>query len=294
MRVQSTLDLNENHDVKTDTTFLQHVWTNRYSEDGNFNLETTKLPADTDEVTERWRYQNSNHPFLATEHTDPQGNITGYGYDVKGNLETVTNARGRTARTFYNGNGTVKGALDFKGIVNPDCPPTPAVTVCYGYDPQGNLTSVNNPAPLGDWSYSYDALSRVDTVTDGKGQVTNYDYDALDRIDLITYQGGATIDYVYDANGNVLTMTDNTGSTSYEYDKLNQLKKETLPGPKVNEYGYDLGGNLTSFTDAGGAVAYVYNGVNNVTQIIEPGASPIVLDYHDDHLRKRISYPNGV
>jgi RHS repeat-associated protein len=62
----------------------------------------------------------------------------------------------------------------------------------------------------------------------------------------------------------------------------------------VNEYTYDAGGNLTSFTDAGGTVAYVYNGVNNVTQIIEPGASPIVLDYHDDHLRKRISYPNGV
>jgi YD repeat-containing protein len=55
-----------------------------------------------------------------------------------------------------------------------------------------------------------------------------------------------------------------------------------LPGPKTNEYTYDLGGNLTSFTDAGGTVAYVYNGVNNVTQIIEPGAQPIVLDYHDD------------
>jgi RHS repeat-associated protein len=63
----------------------------------------------------------------------------------------------------------------------------------------------------------------------------------------------------------------------------------------VNEYTYDLGGNLTSFTDAGGTVGYVYNGVNKVTQITEPGgASPIVLAYHDDHLRKRITYPNGL
>jgi RHS repeat-associated protein len=300
MRVQSTLDLNENHDVKTDTTFLQHVWTNRYGEDGNFNLETTKLPADTDEVTERWRYQNSNHPFLATEHTDPQGNITGYGYDSKGNLETVTNALQRTARTHYNANGTVDGALDFKGVVNHACDahvPGP-VTVCYFYDAKGNLTRVDNSEPLGDWSYDYDDLSRVETVTDGKGQVTTFAYDALDRITSITYPGPLTIAYTYDANGNVLTMTDNTGTTVYEYDKLNRLKKETLPGPKVNEYGYDLGGNLTAFTDAGGTVTYVYNGVNNVTDIIEPGTPPgtlpIKIAYHDDHLRKRITYPNGI
>jgi RHS repeat-associated protein len=295
MRIQSTVQLNDNHDPDWRKGFhgdSQQTSFN-YSNEGRFNLTSTKIPTD-ESLTEEWRYGEA-HPYLPNGHTDPQGKITSFGYDARGNLETVTNALQRTARTYHNeNNGTVKGVLDFKGIVNGDCPPTPAVSVCYGYDPQGNLTSVNNPAPLGDLTYTYDALSRVDTVRDGRGQVTNYDYDPLDRVDLITYHDGSTIDYVYDANGNLKTLIDNTGTTNFDYDKLNRLTQETLPGGRTNVYTYDPGGNLTSFTDAGGTVGYVYDGANNVTQITEPNAPPIVLAYHDDHLRKRITYPNGI
>jgi RHS repeat-associated protein len=291
--VQSA-QLNPNHDPDSFTTATNNTTYLTYFPDGTNNLKDTKIPTD-DDLTEQWLYEDTtNNPFLPTRYTDPQGKITNYTYDASGNLETVTNALGRTARTYYNANGTVKGVLDFKGIVNGDCPPTPAVTVCYGYDGQGNLTSVNNPSPLGDVTLTYDALSRVRTVTDGRNQVTTYDYDALDRVDLITYQGGSTIDYAYDANGNLKTLIDNTGTTTYDYDKLNRLTKETLPGPKVNDYTYDAGSNTTSFTDQGGTVTYVYNAVNDVAQVIEPNASPIVLDYHDDNLRKRITYPNGI
>ena len=46
------------------------------------------------------------------------------------------------------------------------------VVTSYSYDTAGNLTGVDNPAPLGDESLSVDSLSRVVTETDGKGQVT--------------------------------------------------------------------------------------------------------------------------
>lgn len=44
----------------------------------------------------------------------------------------------------------------------------------YGYNTLGELSSINRPAPLGDETISYDALSRVNVMTDGRGAtVTN-------------------------------------------------------------------------------------------------------------------------
>jgi RHS repeat-associated protein len=158
----------------------------------------------------------------------------------------------------------------------------------------GNLTSVDNPALLGDTSYSYDSLSRVLTETDGKGQVTRCEYDKLDRTTKITYHDNSTITYTYDANDNVLSMADNTGATSYEYDALNRLTKETLPGPKVNSYFYDNASNLSAFEDAGGRVNYAYNAVNLLVNLTEPSGRQITFAYDVDHVRTETRYPNGV
>jgi RHS repeat-associated protein len=239
------------------------------------------------------------HKFYPRTATDPQGKTTTFTYDANGNVTEVLNAAGHTAKYAYNlpGKGTLKNETDFKGTQNPDCPePAPKPTVCYGYDAQGNLTSVNYPAPLGDVTITPDALSRVGTVTDGKGQTTTYTYDPLDRVTNIAYQDGSSIGYVYDGNGNVTSMTDSTGTTTYGYDKLNRLEQEVEPGPKTISYGYDAASNLTALTDPGGSVSYVYNGVDRLTSLSAPlsGTTSFIYDTSKDHLRTEIRYPNGV
>ncbi|HEU6446659.1 MAG TPA: DNRLRE domain-containing protein [Gaiellaceae bacterium] len=250
--------------------------------DANNNLTSSKTPTGAES---KWEYNDPTHTFYASKAIDPRGNATSLAYDPNGNVREITNAASsqNKASYTYNANGTVATATDFKGN-----------TTSYGYDGSGNLTSVDNPAPLGDTSYTYDALSRVATETDGKGQVTRYEYDKLDRTTKITYHDNSTITNTYDANGNVLSMVDNTGTTSYEYDALNRLTKETLPGPKVNSYFYDNASNLSAFEDAGGRVNYAYDARNLLVTLTEPSGRQITFVYDVDHMRTETRYPNGI
>src|SRR3954452_11978443 len=76
-------------------------------------------------------------------------------------------------------------------------------TTSYGYDTHGNLTTITPPVPLGQTTLTYDAVSRIATVTDGKNQRTTYTYDGDDRVTKITYNDGSSVTYTYDANGNL-------------------------------------------------------------------------------------------
>jgi RHS repeat-associated protein len=279
--------------VQTYTAASGGVGTNGYDTNNNLTSSRSATGAES-----RWEYNDATHRYYASRTIDPRGKPTSFAYDPNGNVNEITNAALSTAWTTYNANGTVASTSDFKGTENTNCPFNAGrnkyPTVCYGYDAQGNLTSVNNPAPLGDSSYTYDSLSRVRTETDGKGQTTTYAYDALDRITSITYHDSSAITYTYDANGNVLTMADNTGTTSYEYDALNRLTKETLPGPKVNSYFYDNASNLSAFEDSGGRVNYAYDARNLLVTLTEPSTRQIDFAYDADHMRTETRYPNGV
>ena len=274
------------YNVRTSTSASGGTATNVWNETNN-TLQSSALPTG---ATTRWGYPNpgTQNEYRPTSTTDPQGKVTSFTYDPRGNLTELTNAAPTQNKAFYNydpNNGNVLTATDFKGNAT-----------SYGYDTQGNLTSVDNPGPLGNTSYTYDSLSRVLTETDGKSQTTRYAYDALDRVTSITYHDNSTITYTYDANGNVLTMADNTGTTSYVYDALNRLTKETLPGPKVNSYFYDNASNLSAFEDAGAGsrVMYGYDARNLLVTLTELSGSQITFEYWPDHLRKWTRYPNGV
>jgi RHS repeat-associated protein len=281
-----------NSDLLEFTSAAGNKTVNEYNH--NNSLTSSKLATG---AISRWEYADPdpNNRFYASKATDPQGTETRFGYDDKGNLSSLQNALGfqNTARFTYNANGTVATTTDFKGTINPGCAPL-QVTVCYGYDANGNLTSVNNPAPLGDESFTYDAVSRVATATDGKGQRTTYTYDTLDRVTKITYQDGSAISYIYDGDGNVTSMTDNTGTTTYTYDTLDRPTKETLPGAKTNTYTYDNASNLLSFADAGGTVTYGYNQLNLLTRVTEPGGKQTTFEYDTDDMRTETRCPNGV
>ena len=196
-------------------------------------------------------------------------------------------------------NGTVRCSIDANGN-----------RTSYGYDVKGNLTSITPPVPLAPTTIANDALSRVATVTDGKGQKRTYTYDKLDRVKRIDYKNSAgtlvtSTTFDYNANGSLLTRSDITGATtsttSYSYDARNRKTQDTLPDTSTNVYTYDLADNLKTFTDAGGTVAYAYDSRDLPASLAEPGGSCsgtvskcTTFAYDTRGRHTTTTYPNGV
>jgi RHS repeat-associated protein len=181
----------------------------------------------------------------------------GYGYPAL-NTDEVGNQR----RTFTDALGrTVE--VDERDPTNGN---SLTLNTCYGYDAQGNLTSVVQGSETR--SYSYDGLSRVTQSTtpeggttsfyfttsggalcannqklvcrktDARGITTTYTYDALDRLTGKSYSNGdASVTYYYDQtsyNGLTISngkgqrtgMSDGSGQTAWSYDKMGRIVAE--------------------------------------------------------------------
>ena len=152
--------------------------------------------------------------------------------------------------------------------------------VQYTYDEKNNLTglteSVGNSTQ--DYVYQYDANERLISMTVGDTTVS-YQYDDFRRLSQkITKQGETTVktetytyfkptetttstqiaeyrvvagntttvySYTYDQNGNILSISDGTHTTSYVYDSANQLVRENnQEAGYTHTWEYDNAGNI--------------------------------------------------
>jgi RHS repeat-associated protein len=256
------------------------------------NLLSSQSPLQGTSNRPTFTYGSSVHPNYPTRYTDPQGNSWNYAYDegtgnTNGNLTSKTEGLGgqNPIRFTYNTDGTTASATDAKGAITR-----------YSYNAAHDLVGVDNPAPLGDESMTYDAAHRLATYTDGMGRVTSYAYDALDRVITVTPTTSAAVTYSYDASGNLKSAGDSGGIHTYVYDNANRLLQETPPGLGNLGYSYDGASNLTN-ADGGQAnpISYTYDAADQLTSMSFPGASsPITFSYDANGNRTQINYPNGV
>ncbi|HWG98468.1 MAG TPA: RHS repeat-associated core domain-containing protein [Pilimelia sp.] len=269
---------NANDNVETVTDALANTTTFGYDPNTN-NLTSVGIATG---ATSKLDYNNTSHPHSPSGETDPQGNTLAYSYDAAGNKTATESSQypgQKINEADYNDNGTVNWREDAKDV-----------RTNYSYDGKGNLTKVDNPAPLGDITITPDALSRMKDRTDGKGQKTVYEYDDLDRLKKITYQDYRTVEYTYDPDGNLTRIVDPSGTTVLTYDGFGRPATKTAPGAVVITYGHDRNGNLTTFTDAGGTVTYTYDQANLLTTVQEPGAPAPVRFSYDENNRRRFMY----
>jgi len=204
-------------------------------------------------------------------------------YDAGNELQTVSYSDGLTPNvtnitydndgrrlTSVDGTGTTTNAWDSLGRLTSEQNGAGA-TVGYGYDLEGQLTSISYPGSL-IVTYGYDTASRPTTVKDWLGNTTTYTPSADSFNTSIAYQNGVTttqtpdnadrlmgvtdklntttlasITYGRDANNQVTGETD-TGVTQvaqpFTYTALNQVKAAAS-----NSYGYDAADNLTTLTN---------------------------------------------
>lgn len=124
---------------------------------------------------------------------------------------------------------------------------TSAVTTTYGYDNDGNLTSIDAPLSR-DTGETPDALNRVSSIKDPLSGETYFGYDAQDDLTSVKTPRGL--------------------ATSYYYDGFGDLVSEVSPDTGTSSNTYDAAGNLATATDARGAVAtYGYDALNRVISV---------------------------
>lgn len=92
--------------------------------------------------------------------TDPKGNLTQFGYDPNGNLQTVTDANNH--QTQYTYDSMDRGLTRKDALLNVECYGTFSGGVCQanGYDGNGNLVQ----------------------FTDRRGKIAKFSYDGLNRL----------------------------------------------------------------------------------------------------------------
>jgi RHS repeat-associated protein len=179
-----------------------------------------------------------------TQVSDGVGNSIDYTLDAMGNrtAENVydpSNTLHRTHSRVFNTLNQLYQDVNAAG--------TAAVTTTFGYDNNGNQTSIAAPLSRNTVN-TYDEFNRLKQVTDPMNGVTKFSYDA---------------------NSNLTSVVDPRSlKTTYTYNGFGNLSSQTSPDTGTTTNTYDLAGNLATSTDARGALAtYTYDPLNRLTSI---------------------------
>ena len=204
-----------------------------YTYDGANNIRSVRDERHTTPNT-TYTYDPAGRLAAVTQtlSTAPGGHIvTAYGYDIHGNLTSVTDPNGNVTSYLYD---------DFGRMISQTSPVTG--TTSYSYDPAGNLI----------------------TSTDARAVTTTRTYDVLNRVTAATAAGSTTeaTNWSYDgsapfARGRLASMTDPSGSTSYSYERRGALLQEvrTIGSQEyATMYQYDHDGNRSSISYPSGRI----------------------------------------
>jgi YD repeat-containing protein len=236
--------------------------------------------------------------------TDRANSITTFGYDSNNAhyLLSISDPRGGTSpavKNIYDDSGRLLSTTDENGQTISYTPNLSANSeqikdrngniTTYGYDADGNVTSITNAAGTTTYTYdtndnkltellpghtnptvyTYDGFGNKLTETDPLGNKTTDTYNSLKQVTSIvdanagSHQGTTTNNY--DTKGNLLSTLDAEGHNMvYTYFPNGQVKTMSVDGVQQGNYVYDSVGNLATLTDAlGNSTTHTYDGNGN-------------------------------
>lgn len=188
----------------------------------------------------------------------------------------------------YNGRDQVVLARQYAGTTSSEVFQDTTAT----FDGFGRLATSHKPEQrdnsnnLKFTTYSYNLDDSIQSMTDGRGVVTNYTYNSRGLVSTVAWNVGSTgvtdptdVTFAYDNLGNRTQMTDGMGQVDYEYDALSRMIAETrdftdtlvdspISGGKFKlEYTYDLAG-LKSYKDPyGKSIEYTNDKIGRVSTV---------------------------
>ncbi|GAA2943046.1 RHS repeat-associated core domain-containing protein [Streptomyces erythrogriseus] len=263
--------------------------TTTYGWDDRNNPVSQRLPMGaTAQVSQ---YQTIAGTDLPSDLTGANGRKDSFKYDTNGNTLSVTTSgtAGATREYTYNDADPKCGGFEGQRCTVKD---GNGKVISFTYDDEGNLIKVKPPAPLGETTYTYDALGRVETVKDGRGVTTVYVYDSRDRVCEVS-STNFTVTYTHDGDGNVTTRSDASGFTKWEYDKLNRESVRTLQNGAQTALAYTPGGDVDFYTDPTGTTDYTWDKAGRLDYLVAPDGKKTDFDYNNNDKRTKTVYPGG-
>jgi RHS repeat-associated protein len=176
--------------------------------------------------------------------TLPNGVQTGYSYDAANRLlslvHQISGVNIESLSYAHDKVGNRTSMTDLSG------------THAYGYDNLYRLISAAHPQPANPAElYTFDPVgNRLSSA-----QHPSWSYDTDNR--LLSFNGTS---FAYDNNGNMISRTDQTGTTTYQYDAENRLVGINKPDGAVIGYRYDPFGRRIEKNVNGTITRYLYDG----------------------------------
>ncbi|TDV50591.1 RHS repeat-associated protein [Pseudomonas helmanticensis] len=219
-----------------------------------------------------WIYRR-NAEGDVTEAVDPDGQVTHYYYDTRGQLlsirypdssrhRLVWNSLGQLTEETLPDGGVRRFSYDALGRRTTTADEHGAVTRQH-WDAVGRL--IQTTFPTGSTrAYSYGAYGQVTAERDELGRITRYEYD--DDLHLVSRRinpDGTRVQYRYDHAQLLLTEIENESGEKYrlDYTPTGLIRQESGFDGRRTAYAYDLNGHLlekTEFGDDGSQLVTAY------------------------------------
>jgi RHS repeat-associated protein len=237
--------------------------------------------------------------------------VTSNTYNAEGEVATQTTGTGsapstvaycygptgqRTAVVYGDGNSSGAAPCETSSpwvVSAASYPAQAADQVTYAYDSSGELVSQTRPGSATTTS-TYDAAGNQLTSTDPNGVTTTKTSTPSGSTASLTYSGSSAhaVTYSYDAAGQVIGMTDGTGSSSFTYDTFGELATARNGAGNTVTYGHDSDGNQTSITYPLGSpswaststVTYGYDHASELTSVTDFNGNAINITRTSDGL----------
>ncbi len=224
-----------------------------------------------------------------------------YSYDLVGNLVNQTDAKGQLTNFTYN---------DLNRVISKEYPQSTTPTVAYTYDDllvpysKGRLTKVDYDSEY--IKYYYDGLGReIQTVNKiGATEYHTYkSYDALSRLKTLTYPSNEVLTYAYNSQNQIESVRNQNNyyyASFVSYNQNNQRTSVSLGNNLQTLYTYNpltlrLAQLLTqnSQSQSFQFLTYVYDSLGNVISLTD-GLNTATQTFAYDSLNRLTSANNAV
>ncbi|WP_377161142.1 RHS repeat-associated core domain-containing protein [Roseateles sp. UC29_93] len=219
----------------------------------------TTLWSDGVNARQTFSYDNNGNLLTSTS----SGHTTSMAYDAVDRVTRITAPDSGITQLGYDPAGNLQTVQDPRGL-----------TTRYGYNGLGQRVSLTSP-DTGVTSYAYDSAGRLASESRANGQVWTYGWDAIGRmtsrssggqVESFTYDGGAN------GKGHLTQMNDLSGQTSFAYNADGQLATQTvtIAGQTYStSYSYDNAGRVTGMTyPTGVSVSYQYDAYGRLSAVL--------------------------
>jgi RHS repeat-associated protein len=254
-----------------------------------------------------WKYQR-NAQGDVTEATDPDGQVTHYHYDDKGQLLSIRspdtsrhvfvwNGLGQLVEETLPDGGVRRFSYDALGRQITRQDEHGAVTQ-YHWDAVGRLIQTTLPTGASR-AFSYNAYGKITAERDELGRVTRYEY--VDDLHLVSRRlnpDGTQLQYRYDNAQLLLTEIENESGEKYrlDYTPNGLIRQETGFDGQRTAYAYDLNGQLLEKTEFGedcSQLMTAYERDSAGRLLVKTLPDGIKVEYRYDSLGRLVSVDDG-